>query len=110
MAHPAAALANFLQVLAGPLMKTDVGARDDFDGVYAERFNLVVVVNVALRIDRGCTGVARRAAPYLERYGEHGDPQHGGKTERKRASLECLARLRRMHHHWQCMRAGGDSA
>ena len=52
--------------------------------LHAERFNLVVEVNVAPCIDCGCTREARRAAPYLERDGEHRDHHHDDARDRKR--------------------------
>jgi len=88
-------LADFLQVLARPLVETKIGAHEGFGDVHAERFNLVVEVNVAPCIDCGCTREARRAAPYLERDGEHRDHHHDDARDRKRDPRPCVARSRR---------------
>jgi hypothetical protein len=91
-------LSDLHEFLARRVIERNIRARDDFSEVYAERFNLVVMVNVALGIQCRSTRVAWRTAPLHDRNREHGDHQHDNKPDHNRDFVQCVPRLHRVHH------------
>jgi hypothetical protein len=60
-------MATWLSVVARRVVETNIEAHEDFGEVYADRFDLVVVVvvHIALLVQRAGARVARRPAPLL---------------------------------------------